>query len=97
MLSWAIAGYIGIFFAAVYRIPQITKIYRTKKGDDLSKKAFLLHNGAYIAFIVYLTNNGKPTDYVLLSYYGIGITQNLMIVGMKEYYKWNEPGSPEAT
>jgi len=54
MFNWQIIGYLGIFFASVYRIPQITKIYRTKKGGDISNRSFLLQNAAYIALIAYV-------------------------------------------
>ena len=38
MFQWKFIGYLGLFFAAIYRIPQIIKIYKTKKGEDVSKK-----------------------------------------------------------
>ena len=85
--DWNIIGYLGVFFAAIYRIPQIIKIYKTKKGDDVSKKAFILHNGAYISFIIYIIYSKRYIDYILLVYYFIGIIQNLIIIGMKRYYK----------
>ena len=87
MFDWNIIGYLGVFFAAVYRLPQITKIYKTKKGKDVSKKAFILHNGAYISFFIYLIFGKSKIDYILLVYYFIGIIQNLIIIGMKKYYK----------
>ena len=87
MFQWKFIGYLGVFFAAIYRIPQIVKIYKTKKGEDVSKKAFILHNGAYISFIIYLTYGKNDIDYILLIYYFIGIIQNLIIIGMKWYYK----------
>ena len=90
MFDWNLIGYVGIFFAAIYRIPQIIKIYKTKKGSDISKKAFLLHNGAYLSFILYLTQGKKEVDYILLIYYGIGISQNLAILLMKKYYRQEE-------
>ncbi len=87
MFNWKIIGYLGVFFAAIYRIPQIIKIYKTKKGDDVSKKTFILHNGAYVSFIIYLTCGQEKIDYILLVYYFIGIIENLIILGMKKYYK----------
>jgi uncharacterized protein with PQ loop repeat len=87
MFYWDIMGYLGIFFALIYRIPQMIKIYRTKRGSDVSKKAFILHNGAYLSFIIYLTCGQDKTDYILLVYYFIGIIENLIILGMKKYYK----------
>jgi len=89
MYYWEIIGYIGVFFASIYRIPQITKIYKTKKGSDVSKRSFILQNGAYLALITYVFCKPK-LDYILIIYYFIGIIQNIMIIGMKKYYKKEE-------
>ena len=51
-----------------YRIPQIKKIYKNKKGDDISKKTFLIHNLSYIFLFLYLVDK-NPTDYLILFYY----------------------------
>ena len=85
MIKWV--GYLGLFFATIYRLPQILKIYRTKRGGDVSKKSFLLHNCAYISFIFYLLYGKKEKDYILLVYYFIGMAQNIIIVILKKYYK----------
>lgn len=37
----------GLVFAMIYRIPQIIKIYKNKKGEDISATTFTLHNFAY--------------------------------------------------
>lgn len=78
-------GYIGIFFAFIYRIPQIIKLYTTKKGEDKSKKTFILHNCAYLFLLAYILLKNR-IDYLLCSYYIIGILMNLLIVVMKYYY-----------
>ena len=62
------------------------KIYKNKKGEDISKKTFILHNCAYLFFLIYIIRK-KPTDYLILSYYIIGASQNLIIVLMVKYYK----------
>lgn len=81
-------SYIGLVFAIIYRVPQILKIYRTKSADDLSSYSYLTHNGAYVAFILYLVGTGKISDeWVLCFYYFMGIAQNLLIFGMKKYYE----------
>jgi uncharacterized protein with PQ loop repeat len=85
MVNWDVFGYIGIVFAMIYRIPQIIKIYKNKKGEDISTKTFVLHNCAYLFLLIYISNK-KPVDYLILSYYIIGIIQNLIIVLMKRYY-----------
>ena len=80
-------GYLGVFFAAVYRIPQIIKLYRSKKGADVSKKSFILHNGAYISLILYLSLSKNKMDFILIGYYCVGLIQNVLIIAMKQYYK----------
>jgi len=86
MFNWQIIGYLGIFFASVYRIPQITKIYRTKQGGDISKRSFLLQNAAYISLITYVCGK-QEGDVILIIYYIIGLIQNITIIAMKAYYK----------
>ena len=86
--SWKIFSYIGLVFAIIYRIPQIHKIYKTKKADDISSYSYLTHNGAYISFILYLFGSQKEREeWVLSLYYVLGISQNLIIYGLKRYYK----------
>ena len=87
MFTWNYIGYLGIFFAGIYRIPQIIKIYKTKKGGDISKRSFLLQSSAYICFIIYIVMDKETIDYLLLSYYLMGIFQNIFIIAMKKYYK----------
>ena len=80
-------SYIGLSFAVVYRIPQITKIYRNKSAADISAYSCLTHNGAYISFILYLLGTGKYRDeWVLCSYYLLGFSQNAVIYMMNRHY-----------
>ena len=87
-------GDLGVFFAAVYRIPQIIKLYKTKKGSDVSKKSFILHNGAYVSLILYLFLSKNKMDFILIGYYCIGLIQNGLIIAMKYYYKHPPPELP---
>ena len=89
MVNWDIFGYIGIIFAMIYRIPQIIKIYKNKKGEDISTKTFILHNCAYIFLLIYISHKSL-VDYLIISYYIIGIVQNLIIVLLKKHYKNSE-------
>jgi len=82
---YEIIGYIGIFFAFIYRIPQIQKLYNNKKGEDISKKTFILHNCAYAFLLTYVCLKAE-LDILLISYYIIGILMNFLIVVMKYYY-----------
>ena len=86
VINNSIFGYIGLIFAITYRIPQILKIFKNKKGEDISKKTFILHNCAYLFLLIYIIRK-TPLDYLILSYYIIGASQNLIIVLMKRHYK----------
>jgi uncharacterized protein with PQ loop repeat len=86
MVNNEVFGYIGLVFAMIYRIPQIIKIYKHKKGEDISATTFILHNFAYLFFLIYIFRK-STIDYLLVSYYIIGAFQNLIIVIMKKYYK----------
>ena len=84
--NWSIFSYIGLFFAIIYRFPQISKIYRTKSAEDLSSYSYLTHNGAYISFILYLVGSGKTDEWILCLYYFLGLFQNFLIFAMKLFY-----------
>jgi uncharacterized protein with PQ loop repeat len=85
-MNYNIFGYIGIFCAMIYKLPQIKKIYNTKKGEDISKKTYIIHNCSYICLIVYLFNKSE-LDYLLICYEFFGLSQNLIILSLKMKYK----------
>ena len=87
MNKFEIFGYFGNFFAIIYRIPQILKIYKTKRGEDISKKTYILHNAAYLSFILYISFGKQKLDYILLFYYLIVAFENFIIICLKFYYK----------
>lgn len=87
MVNFQVFSFIGLFFATVYRIPQIVRIIHTKKADDLSSHSVHALNAAYLSFITYLVGTGKThTEWVLCLYYVIGMIQNLIIFSLKQYY-----------
>ena len=85
--QWKIVGISGIFFAAIYKIPQILKLIKTKHGKDLSNKMFILHLSAYILLLSYQI--GTTLDYILISYYIIGIIQTSILIFLKYLYRNN--------
>ena len=85
--QWKIVGISGIFFATIYKIPQILKLIKTKQGKDLSNKMFMLHLTAYILLLAY--QFGTNTDNILISYYIIGIIQTSILLFLKYLYRNN--------
>ena len=88
-MNFDIFSYIGLFLATIYRLPQIAKIIKTKKAEDISSYSYLTHNGVYVSFIVYLVGKGKTrSEWVLCLYYAVGMIQNFIIFGLKKYYAY---------
>ena len=66
IISWNIFSYLGLFFAVIYRFPQIIKIYKSKKADDLSSYSYNIPNRMQqdenrmgIMFILFYRYNSK--------------------------------------
>ena len=96
MSIWTIFSYVGLAFAVAYRIPQIVKVYRTKRAEDLSSFSYLVHNGAYVSFITYLVGSGKLShEPVLCAYYIMGMIQNIFILVLK--YRYRQPPPAEVS
>lgn len=83
---WNYFGYFAFFTSVIYRFPQILKMYRTKKSDDVSFKMFLLQSISCICFIIYLIGI-QNNDLLLIIYYIVGIFLNIIICIMKKMYK----------
>jgi len=84
-------GYIGIGLSMIYRIPQIYKILRTRKAQDVSKTAVSLHNLTYVCLITYICLKEEP-NLIFLSYYGIGFAQNAVVLILTFRYDPNPDG-----
>ena len=85
-MTWQVIGYVGMFFAVTYRIPQIMKLCKTKKDGDISKTSFVLQNLAYTSLLTYLLSK-EEKDYILISYEIVGLCQNILILFLKRMYK----------
>ena len=83
--SWQIIGILGIICAGIYKIPQIVKLIKSRRGDDLSNKMFIIHIAAYGLLLIYQV--GTYTDPILITYYVIGIFQTLILITLKYIYK----------
>jgi len=84
-IFWEIFGYLGFVVAILYRLPQILKMYRTKKSNDVSAKMFILQSFSCLCFIIYLFGE-KNKDILLITYYAVGILLNIIICIMKKKY-----------
>jgi MtN3 and saliva related transmembrane protein len=85
-----IIGYSALACSFLYRIPQIIKIYRSKKGEDISAGMIHVQNASYVLYIVY---GYIITDLIYIISSITSIAQNLVILYFK--YKF-EKGAREA-
>ena len=86
-MDWALASYLGLACALLYRLPQMVKIQQAKSAKHLSFRSYTLQTMSYISFFTYLVGTSKMREeWVLCLYYFLGIVQNLVICGLKKYY-----------
>ena len=79
-------GWIASSITIIYKIPQIVKLYKTKKSDDLSIASFIIQFIGYIFYTLHgISINDLPTIYM-----GAGaFIENLIIIIMYYCYKTN--------
>lgn len=78
-----IVGFTALTLGLMYRVPQVVKIYRTKKGDDISVRTLHIQNLSYVLYVVY---GVLEKDIIYISSSIVGILQNLLILALKKYY-----------
>ena len=79
-----IFGWGAAITAGLARLPQIYKLYKTKKGDDISLKTYLVWTLHTILFVIYAI---LQKDIILTIMGCNGFIQNCTILGLKWYYK----------
>lgn len=79
-----ILGWLGTTLSLTYRLPQIYKLYKTKSGEDVSKRAIYIQSSSYIVWTIYsiLRNDNFYIYSNILSF-----LQNIIIWVMKYRYK----------
>lgn len=80
----SILGYIAIGFEMIHRFPQIYKLYKTKKGDDISEMMLLTQ---LISICFYISYSLLRTDVIIFVGSMFSIVQNIVIYGMIYKYK----------
>lgn len=79
-----IFGTIASSLSFMYKIPQMYKLYNTKKIDGLSLKSFLLQ---IVSYIFYIIHGYFVQDYTIFIGMSITLIQSLIIIGLYFKYK----------
>ena len=82
MLS--VYGWIASGITLIYKLPQIYKLYKTKKSDDLSVNSLLMQSVGYIFYIIHGANVQDNPIIVM----GTGaLFETMVIVAMYYLYR----------
>ena len=82
MLS--VYGWIASGITLIYKLPQIYKLYKTKKSDDLSLNSLLMQSVGYIFYIIHGANVQDNPIIVM----GTGaLFETMVIVAMYYLYR----------
>ena len=79
-------GWIASSITLIYKLPQIFKIYKTKKSDDLSLFSLLIQCFGYIFYILH---GNTLNDLPIMFMGGGALFETSIIIGMYFYYKSN--------
>ena len=82
-----IFGWVASSITVVYKIPQIIKLYKTKKSSDLSILSLIIQS---IGYIFYILHGFNINDLPIISM-GVGaLIQNIIIIILYYLYNNNE-------
>tara|TARA_B000000475_G_C16004165_1_gene450167 strand:- start:1519 stop:1812 length:294 start_codon:yes stop_codon:yes gene_type:complete len=79
-------GWIASSITLIYKLPQIYKLYKTKKSDDLSLFSLLIQCFGYIFYILH---GDTLNDLPIMFMGGGALFETSLIIGMYFYYKSN--------
>jgi uncharacterized protein with PQ loop repeat len=82
----SIFGWIASSITLIYKLPQIFKLYKTKKSDDLSLFSLLIQ---CLGYIFYILHGNTLNDLPIMFMGGGALFETSIIIGMYFYYKSN--------
>jgi MtN3 and saliva related transmembrane protein len=83
----SIIGYIALSFELIHRLPQLIKLYKTKRSEDISETMIFIQ---FIALSLYIFYAILRTDNIILVGSVIAFCQNILMIFMIKNYKKNE-------
>ena len=86
-MNQSVFGWIASSITVIYKLPQIIKLYKTKKSDDLSIMSLFIQLIGYIFYIIH----GYTVNDLPIIFMGSGaLFQNIVLMIMYFCYKNNE-------
>lgn len=80
----SIIGYIALSFELIHRFPQLYKLYKTKRGDDISE---LMIFTSIISSCLYVVYAILRTDNIILVGSIVPIIQDIVMIIMMRTYR----------
>ena len=83
----SIFGWLATAGTFIYKLPQIYKLYKTKKSDDVSTSSLVIQTTGYVFYIIHgVIIDDNPT----IAMGGISFIQGSILVVLDRLYKTRE-------
>jgi len=76
-------GWTAFLCSLLYKIPQLYRIYKYKKGEDISYKSLVIQTSSYVLWIVYSV---EINDMIYIYSNIFSLVLNISMMYMKQYY-----------
>ena len=83
-MTRTVFGWIASGITVIYKLPQILKLYKTKKSDDLSITSFIIQ---FIGYIFYILHGISINDLPVIFMGSCASIENLIVIIMYFIYK----------
>ena len=83
-MTRTVFGWIASGITVIYKLPQIIKLYKTKKSDDLSITSFIIQ---FIGYIFYILHGISINDLPVIFMGSCASFENLILIIMYYIYK----------
>lgn len=89
----SIFGWLATAGTFIYKLPQIYKLYKTKKSDDVSTPSLIIQTTGYVFYIIH---GVIIDDHPIIAMGGISFIQGTILVVLDRLYKTLEGEADEA-
>lgn len=88
----SIFGWLATAGTFIYKLPQIYKLYKTKKSDDVSTSSLVIQTTGYVFYIIHgVIIDDNPT----IAMGGLALVQGSILVVLDRLYKTREGEADE--
>ena len=83
----SVYGWIASGITLIYKLPQIYKLFKTKKSNDLSLVSIMVQS---IGYGFYILHGNDVNDYPIILMGSGALFQSLILISLYFYYKKNK-------